>query len=459
MSGYSDYEDFNRQDENRIRFEIIGNKQALAQVVKGVGTYFGAAVNKKDIEHFVRIIKNTSYSAYCGQPGKNAIDYTIRTIITRINETDNRRRNPIDVKRLMLGEIALDPEPQPIAPKRYELARQAAKITDMEPLEEKKNPDFDTPEGFRLRIWQNYENGVRDRMISQPLNEEPIIFKRPGKSQEVFLTPETLYSVTSAVNRKSLWRAQYAFVDSRFREITNDGTQFISFSIDLISSNDINTYGRIRINEGLKDVVQVEIPPLSIPYVATADNQLRKIYILIEEFRAQSIRGHAFDYHFECDVEVVGNRINLTPLLGGVNEFVFPITATDNITLRFYAPNPITFDLDRQNLTVAYVSPASFTSPTDHNLQTGDLVYFTNFTTLAPTVDQTVINEMNRVQGHTITKTSNTTFTIPVDLTVVTAPDVALTPLCIYGSKLIQFTMKFNTLVRTNLIGGIEDDI
>src|SRR5690606_21717260 len=51
-----------------------------------------------------------------------------------------------------------------------------------------------------------------------------------------------------------------------------------------------------------------------------------------------------------------------------------------------------------------------------HKLETGDRVHISNFTTQNTVHDANVISSVNRTAGHVINVTSNTTFTIDIDM-------------------------------------------
>ena len=76
---------------------------------------------------------------------------------------------------------------------------------------------------------------------------------------------------------------------------------------------------------------------------------------------------------------------------------------------------PITFDVDRTSYAITYGATTIITTNIDHNLTTGDLVYFEDFTTTNPAIDGNKIHEINSVDGHFITTIASDKFRISIN--------------------------------------------
>jgi len=222
------------------------------------------------------------------------------------------------------------------------------------------------------------------------------------------------YKVQQLLNPQALHRHNYFPLDSRYRVLDNDGSKFISWNhVNNVTraQGTVNTVGTIR------DIIAVKVYPIRMPYTATAENNLRRVTMLIEEFSAQSFLGQENRrFHFVFDVEIDGDWIRLNPYFHnqGIYRFDKPITQFDTITISFGSPlEEVVLDVDRLNTSNTYATTAILTTISSHNLSSGNKIYISDFNTNSPVNDAVVISEMNT--SHIVTVTGDTTFTIPVD--------------------------------------------
>jgi len=217
-------------------------------------------------------------------------------------------------------------------------------------------------------------------------------------------------------NPLALRRNNYILLDSRYRILTGDGVS--QFSWDHVNNvtraqGTVNTVGNIR------DIVQIKVFPTRIPYAVQADNQLKRVTALFQEFSAQSFVGHENRrFHTVFDSTVDGDYINLDSYYQneGVYRFGRPITQFNSITLSFASPlEVIQFDPDRLSSSITHGAISIITTVIPHNIASGSRVYISSFTSDNPQPDAAIINSVNT--QHIVTVTSPTTFTIPVDTT------------------------------------------
>jgi hypothetical protein len=205
----------------------------------------------------------------------------------------------------------------------------------------------------------------------------------------------------------------------------------------------------------MRDIVEIEIYPFSIPYISSADNYYQKITLSILELSAISIDTYEnSQFHFIFQGKINGNLIDLTPI-NKTFRFYKPIARINEFSLQFGSPlSPIIFDKDRLYTTsINYATnPGVISFGESHNLITGDLVYIENFTTLTPAKDLNIIEEINNSQGHICTRINNTSISINVDLTQIAFPSqiLGLSVLVYFGSKRILLPLKFRYLIGTN---------
>jgi len=257
---------------------------------------------------------------------------------------------------------------------------------------------------------------------------------------------------TKILNYQSLWRDSNILIDSRYQNIANTDRSRIVFTI--VNNTKVKTPGSgvITSISNMRDIVEIEIYPFSIPYMSAADNYYQKITLSILELSAISIDAYEdSQFHFIFQGKINGNLIDLTPI-NKTFRFFKPITRINEFSLRFGSPlSPIQFDKDRlYTLSINYASnPGILTFSEAHNLVTGDLVYIEKFDTLTPAQDLNIIEEINNSQGHICTRINNTSISINVDLTqIALASQIpGLSVLVYFGSKRILLPLKFRYLI------------
>lgn len=252
------------------------------------------------------------------------------------------------------------------------------------------------------------------------------------------------------LNYQSLWRDSNILIDSRYQNVANQDRSRIVFNIVSNTKSKTPGSGVITSISAMRDIVEMEIFPFSIPYMAAADNYYNKITLSILELSAISIDAYEdSQFHFMFNTSINGNLINLEPI-NKVFRFFKPITRINEFTLRFGSPlNPIVFDKDRlYTSSINYATnPGVITFSEAHNLITGDLIYIQDFTTATPAIDLNIIDEINSAQGHICTRISNTSISINVDFTQIVNPIGTLSILVYFGSKRLIIPIKFRYLM------------
>lgn len=242
------------------------------------------------------------------------------------------------------------------------------------------------------------------------------------------ITPQTIniafdmpkyHETLRTLDRNAIMRDAHLFFDTfnRDRSDTNMDRYVFHFENSYSKKEGtVNALGNIR------DVIEMEIYPFDLPFTTTVNNFYNKITLLIGEFK-QGFIGQS-EFHFMFDTKINNNNtVRLTPI-NPIFKLRTPITKLDDLTLIFKAPfDPVVFHNDIIECTVSnYVSPVEFTTTTDHNLESGDLIYFTNFTTADPTGDNDIIQYVNRAKGFNINKVDIDKFQISIlDFSTITA--------------------------------------
>jgi hypothetical protein len=300
----------------------------------------------------------------------------------------------------------------------------------------------------------DYNFGNNKASYVNEINKDIITssFIPPSTSLPNLVSKADQIEFTKILNYQSLWRDSNILIDSRYQNISNTNRSRIVFNI--VNNTKVKTPGSgvITSISNMRDIVEIEIYPFSIPYISAADNYYQKITLSILELSAISIDAYEdSQFHFIFQGKTNGNLIDLTPI-NKTFRFFRPITRINEFSLRFGSPlSSIEFDKDRlytQSINYA-TNPGIITFSESHNLVTGDLVYVENFNTLTPAKDLNIIEEINTTQGHICTRINNTSISINVDLTQIALGSQipGLSVLVYFGSKRILLPLKFRYLI------------
>ena len=258
------------------------------------------------------------------------------------------------------------------------------------------------------------------------------------------------------LNPDSFLRKNYIMLDSRYRDLTGTNSDGITaFSWNYVLQSVSMAQGTVNIVGNVRDIVSLRIYPSRIPYVLSADNKYSRISILITELSSQSFISHEKrNFHFMLRSVIDDNFINLDTHNFNDGYFYFekPITTLNRLTLTFGSPlEPVVFDKDRDVCIIDYfsiqpltkITTGSLSSPKPHNLVNGDVVYFTYFKTgyIDPVlvneilIDETIVNNINRISGWIITVIDDFSFSIIYDTSTIQSPISLLEFNVFYGSK------------------------
>lgn len=266
------------------------------------------------------------------------------------------------------------------------------------------------------------------------------------------------------LNYQSLFRDEYIMIDSRYQNKVNTDTTKMTFSLigDTKTKSD---HGGIIIGNNIKDIVEIEIYPFTIPYKPVYSTFYNKITLTINEWVSNSFEAYeGGQFHFCFDIDRIDNNLIYLRPINSIYSFSKPVNHIDDFSLSFGAVFPkISFDPDRMYPSQIDYSNEygliSFSNP--HGLITGDLIYITGFDTPEPARDVYVINDINRLEGHTIVKKDNHSFIINIDLSAVyheeplgsghyPINDFTQPAIVYFASKRIQIQMRLRYLTSYN---------
>lgn len=227
-----------------------------------------------------------------------------------------------------------------------------------------------------------------------------------------------LVNIARILNFESLWKDVYIELDTRYQNLSNtDKSTFGFYIVSNTKTKQIGS-GAITAIGDIRDIVQIEIGGFNIPYLAQADNFYKRVTMTIVPLVSDCYEAYENgQYHFSFKTTTNGNLIYLEP---NRPEYRFkkPINRVGDFSIRFGSPLvPILFDKDRLNaFDIDYsANTGQITFGESHNLVSGDVIYVDNFNTLDDAKYLTLVNEITRPSGHTITRISNLIISINID--------------------------------------------
>lgn len=262
------------------------------------------------------------------------------------------------------------------------------------------------------------------------------------------------------LNYQSLFRDEYIVIDSRYQNKVNTDPTKMDFSL-ITNSKTKSDHGGIIVGNTIKDIVEIEVYPFSIPYKPVYATFYNKITLGINQWLSNSFEAYeGGQFHFCFDIDRIDNNLIYLKPINSVYSFSKPVNHIDDFTLSFGAVFPkISFDADRMFPShIDYSNDLGlFIFDKPHGLVTGDLVYITDFNTPSPAKDVHTISEVNRTEGHTIVKKDNYSIVINVDLSAVyheipagsgryPIDEFAQQALVYFGSKRVQIQLRMRYL-------------
>lgn len=310
--------------------------------------------------------------------------------------------------------------------------------------------------GTTHSIYDNPSFMIKSRVAEQPEQQimEDNVVPTPVPATDIskLLGMGSADEAVRILNPKSQYKKNHILLDSRYRIVDEQSPVNIpSFKWNYIQNSQSSTEGSVNIIGNVRDIIGLRIYPFRIPYSENADNQYSRISLLIQELSAQTFIAHENrKFHFMLNTNIDGVFIDLAAdVYNGFFWFEKPITTLDTLTISFGNPlEQITFDRDRDFCSFNYFAMDPLTQITtekEHNLKSGDRVYFENFDVgiVNPSLaNQKATNDeiktiINSDSGHEIVRINSTVFTIKVDSSEIQNPITNLRVRVFFGSKRI----------------------
>jgi len=383
---------------------VFLSKDNLKNIVVECETVFNKKFNKIEIDSLLRYIrkmnKNTLANLYSEDTtAKKVNQYIANSYKTFLNEP-----KAFDIKEMLKDQM----DSKTVRPDNYSIER--------------------------------FQADRRESMSNNSLAD--VLGDRPS-----------LFEFAKVVNRESLVRDINVLIDSRYQNRSNQDRSKFMFSIVAETKNKTEGSGTIIASSVLKDIVEIEVFPFSIPYFSDADNYYKKITMSILELSASSIDAYEnSQFHFIFDIEKRLNLLYLTPI-NKIFKFHKPIGRMNELTIRFGSPlATITFEKDRlPTRSINYTSnPMVIQFYEAHSLLSGDIIYINDFETLNNAQDLGIINEINTPKGHLCSRIDDTTISININAQNIKFPDPNKECMVYLGSKRILIPMRIRFLEQAS---------
>lgn len=431
----------------RYDLDIASNKEALKIIANTVNKKLQSKLNKAQISDLLQFVRSQRSKNWMGMSTGEICQTVARTYLSS-RFTDEGRANldldMLDIHEIMKAHVGTGDQDADLD--------QAANVnengTPLAAVAAQGNVDGSVVAAVAiptdLGSISNLRNVERVQAITQLGNIQGFL----GKTDEV--------SIQQMFNPQAAYRKNYIVLDSRYRDTSQDSSSdgFSSMSWVFLANSASATMGGVNSLGDVEQVVAMTTGDIRLPYQNNAMiNSYRRISMNINEWSGQSFIGQeGRKFHFLFKATIDGNMIDCTALSDSATHFEFarPITQLDRITVTFGCPlEPVTFDMDRQNMQVQYGAAARFTSARPHNLQTGDQVYISGFTSADPAADNAIITQVNNPVGYNVVVISPTTLEIgELNLTTVTAPINPLNVPVYFGSKRIFLPLELTYIAK-----------
>ncbi len=235
---------------------------------------------------------------------------------------------------------------------------------------------------------------------------------------KTFFGVKDIHTLVKKINEPiSSVNTTYLVLDTRYRSLENDGTQFFKWTH---INNIITAQGTCNSIGNIRDIISIKLMPYTIPEILADKSPSLKISTLVHELCAQSYIAHDRRFHFMGDITRIFDnttikRVKHDDYANTEYKFNKPITHIDTITLSLGDPiEPLRTFEDRMAGVITPGNPTTFTFSSEHNL-IDSRVYLSDFATLSPTNDEEIIQSINIINGIDATVSSATEITIPVN--------------------------------------------
>lgn len=322
----------------------------ILSVIKIVEEYIRRKLSDEEETEVIKLIKNIPAGYISGLPKDKLKHIIIDTIIEDLNLKFCEKEN-VDVHEMLKNTI------------------QDKKITDKVVREE------ETGQIIVSKVDSFF--GIRD------IDELVKSLNQPG----------------TTVNKMNL------ILDSRYRFLCNDGTEFFKWGC---INNYIRSQGTVNFMGEVRDIIRLHLSNFIFPSIKNVNVfKYNRVSILVNEFESQSFIAHEDRrFHFMAQPNLLDSgEIEMdVRTLGDEYHFNESIISLDTLTVTFGNPlEKIKFDKDRLDGIFQVIGNLLLIQfDENHNLKSGDYVYISNYNIEDPVLNKKyaeLINTLNNDNG------------------------------------------------------------
>jgi hypothetical protein len=306
---------------------------------------------------------------------------------------------------------------------------------------------IDTHELLKKNIGLNSENDT----VASSINKSSSVAAISSNSVDVssILGNNDIYSVQRIINPTALYTKTQILLDSRWRSQDTDGTTLFRWSFSNTVAAKLGTFNT---TSPIRDIIAIKVLPFKIPYSASAENPTKNITMYYNEFSNQCVIAQENrKYHHWLDYVKEDDWLSLDATKYNKGNYFFdkPITTLDTLTVSFGSPlQIIQFDIDRMNAVFTEDNPTILTFPSAHNLDNGNTIYFTDFSTTNPVADAVLISAINSNFGHEVIRINSTQVSIAISTVGING--VMNSPIAYFGDKRIFIPLEITYIKPKN---------
>jgi hypothetical protein len=370
---------------------VLKQNNFIEKLCSNITNKLNRSLTQVDKKIIIEFLKNINHDIFKKHPFDNILLSISELLVNQIKKTPCKEDNAINLHEMLKNEMGVR--------------------NDIDDDDDNNNNNNNTT---------NSTNSVTQ--ITNALSDNLNISSFLGASNLSHL--QTL--ITG--DKEKIKKRASIMLDTRYRLITNNSS---TFTWNFVNNENVSD-GTVNVSGNINNIISMRLSPIRIPYTASADNDYSRITLLVNEFSSQSFIGQeGRRFHFINNAIVDNRWIIVCPENFNDGYFYFrtPLNFSSTITVSFGSPlDSLDFDSDRATTTVtAYGAVTTFQTNINHNLETGDLVYISNFNTLNNITESTIVSSINRPLGHTIDFINNNTFTINVNSTSIVTPSAGTT--------------------------------
>jgi hypothetical protein len=426
---------------NKLSSEFINNPKFNLDILKHISAQLKRDLNSSEQKFAINEIARIDFSKFPHDKLDLLKSRLVGTICYKLETTTQTRFDTREYQKRLIGGIQgsddmISAHRDIFNPESHQPIRSSNPVNIYGPLE-KTSASFDYPN------YQFASSSGDKTIIPKEDDSKPRGTISGSVSKSSFISP-----VTNKQNRHI-----YLSLDTKNRNRSSSAQsgKLTNFSWIFTKTLDSKEGSVVCIAEDVNRIVSMGVNDIRLYYSAEADNMFKIITMGIKEFDSQStIATSNWRYHFQFNVYQEGKTILLKNYREEDNVFEFPtpISQINTITLYFGSPfTTIPFEQDFYIVSIvpfdAVSSYVQFTS--SPNINSGELLYFTGFSTGNSTQDAIIISQINSDSGFISTVIDTTTVSIPIDIRSVTFPlSVAE---CFIGSRRIFIRLRLEYIM------------